>query len=90
MRKITMEPGKKYSGYGYINEYGEMHFEPSQPSTTENRLKVVFSTEDYSIYETGNFFKLSMKLKKDGERSMAYKRLLLVFQSALAQLAKYI
>lgn len=89
-QKINMKPGKKYHGYGYINEYGEMHFEPSQPSESKNRLKLVFSTDKYSIYETGCFYKISLKIPKEPERVIAYKKLMLVFQAAVAKMATYL
>lgn len=89
-QKIKMEPGKKYRGTAYVNEYGEIHFDPSQPSEIENRLKLVYASELFSIYETGKFFKISLKLMKETERSLSYKKLLFTFQSALTKMSTYL
>lgn len=30
MNKINLEPGRKYRGSGWVNQYGEMFFRPEQ------------------------------------------------------------
>ena len=40
-KKIKMEVGKRYKGYGILNEYGEYTFEPCQVVENPKNMKIV-------------------------------------------------
>ena len=64
-KKIKMEVGKRYKGYGTLNEYGEYTFEPCQVmDEPHERMKIVQSQGDTTIYESKNFFRISVRLSK--------------------------
>lgn len=65
MKKIKLEPGKKYKGYAVLNEYGEINFTPSQVGSKPDLRKVVKEEEDYTIYETKNLIIASVRLKRE-------------------------
>lgn len=64
MKKINLEPGRKYRGTGWINEYGEMQFRPEQKGTKPTNLHLVQEHEGYSIYESDHIFKVVIKFEK--------------------------
>lgn len=89
---MQMEPGKKYKGTAYINEYGEFDFTPYQQGTRENGMKVVREGQDYSIYESSEWLKISVKVKKQtGQNVLQVAQMMMQkFTSAVFNLKRYI
>lgn len=90
--KMQMEPGKRYKGTAFINEYGEFDFTPYQQGTRENGMKVVRDADDYSIYESAEWLKISVKVKKQTGQSVLQvaQSMMQTFTSAVFSLKKYI
>lgn len=65
MKKIKLEPGKKYKGYAVLNEYGEIQFTPSQIGSKPDQKKIVKEEDDYTIYSTKNYVIASIKLSRE-------------------------
>ncbi|MDT3388894.1 MAG: hypothetical protein LIR46_14230 [Bacteroidota bacterium] len=65
MKKIKLEPGKKYKGYAVLNEYGEINFTPSQIGSKPDQKKIVKEEDDYTIYSTKNYVIASIKLSRE-------------------------
>ena len=64
-QKIKMEVGKRYKGYGVLNEYGEYTFEPcSVMDERQERMKIVQAQGETTIYESKNYFRVSVRLSK--------------------------
>lgn len=89
-QKIIMEPGKKYRGYGYINEYGEMHFEPTQQGASPNNMKIVRHDADYTLYESKNYWRMSVKVKKSNDKMTIISNFILAMQRATVMLRSYL
>lgn len=66
MKKIQLEPGRKYRGTAWVNEYGEIQFRPEQKGTKPQNMKLVAEHESFSIYESEHLFKVSVKFEKKG------------------------
>ena len=47
-----MKPGVKYPGYGFINDYNEFQFTPSEVGSRAGQKKLVKEGTDYSVYTT--------------------------------------
>lgn len=62
--KMRMEPGVKYRGWGMVNEYGEVTFEASQPRHNPNAMRIVKETEDVTLYESLNYWRLTLRIDK--------------------------
>jgi hypothetical protein len=63
--KMQMEVGKRYKGYGVLNEYGEYLFTPCQKlEPSEKNMKIVRSNGSATLYESKNCFKLSVTIPK--------------------------
>lgn len=65
MKKIKLEPGKKYRGVAVVNEYGEINFTPTQEGSRPDQKRIVKEDDDYTIYETKNLIITSLRLKRD-------------------------
>lgn len=91
-QKLTLEPGKKYKGVGFVNEYGEMQFTPYQQGTRNNALKVVTEGQNYSLYESGNLIQVRVSIKKERTMGKLEKVMSLMnaFQKACLELKKYL
>lgn len=91
-QKLTLEPGKKYKGVGFINEYGEMQFTPYQQGTRTNALKIVTECNDFSLYQSANLIQVRVTIKKDRQKGKLEQvmELMKAFQNACLELKKYL
>lgn len=64
MKKITLQPGKRYKGYAVLNEYGEINFTPAQTGSKPDLKKIVKEADDYTIYETKNYILATIKMPR--------------------------
>lgn len=64
MNKITLEPGRKYKGTFWVNEYGEIQVRPEQKGTRPGNLKLVTENEYIKIYESSKMFKMTIVFDK--------------------------
>lgn len=62
--KETMVPGKRYRGYGYVNEYKEFCFEPENTGSREGVIKAICSREGVGISETQKYLLIRIKMPK--------------------------
>lgn len=62
--KIVMEPGVRYRGSAWINEFGEIHFCPEQKGTRPTNMKIVYTEGDTTIYESRKFYRVSVQVPK--------------------------
>lgn len=65
MEKITLEPGRKYKGTFWVNEYGEIQVRPEQKGTRPGNLKLVHENDTTKLYESNKLFKLTMTFQKE-------------------------
>lgn len=47
-----LKPGVKYRGYGYLNEYGEFQFVPSEVGSRQGQRKLIKGEENFTVYTT--------------------------------------
>lgn len=59
-----MEPGKRYRGWGYINEFKEFVFEPENTGSRAGVIKHVTQRDGVSVSHTRDFILLHIKLEK--------------------------
>lgn len=64
----SMIPGKRYRGYGYINEFKEFCFEPEDTGSRAGLIKQVCTREGVSVSETKNFLLIHIKMPKLNKR----------------------
>lgn len=63
-KKETMEPGKRYRGYGFINEYKEFCFEPEDTGSRAGVIKQIAVREGVSLSETKSLLLIKIKVEK--------------------------
>ena len=66
--KETMIPGKRYKGYGFINEYKEFCFEPEDTGSRAGVIKQIAVREGVSLSETKTLLLIKIKVEKVATR----------------------
>lgn len=84
-----MTPGKRYKGYGSINEFGEFDFTPSQVGSKPDQKKIIKETDEYTLYETKNFVLTSIRVPKTLTVFKRIMFLLSVVDSIVSEFKKY-
>jgi len=62
--KVDMVPGKRYRGYGFVNEFGEFCFEPEAKGSQAGRITSVVQKDGVSMSYTSRHILLKVKLKR--------------------------
>lgn len=89
MKKIKLEPGKKYKGYAVLNEFGEIQFTPAQIGSKPDAKRIVVEEGDHTIYTTKNWLIVSMKIEKDLSFMKRISALMRVVDNVMQNFKKY-
>lgn len=60
----NMQPGKRYRGYGYINEFKEFCFEPENTGSREGVIKAICTRDGIGVSETREHLLIRVKMAK--------------------------
>ncbi len=72
MKQVQMIPGKRYRGYGYINNYKQFCFEPEATGSQAGREVALMSWELASLKKTKNYMIATIKIPLEmGQPDMA-------------------
>ena len=88
-KKETMIPGKRYRGYGYVNEYKEFCFEPENTGSREGVIKAICSRDGVSLSETKDYILIRAKLPKCNNLLDRLKGLAKVYNEIVRILREY-
>lgn len=66
--KKDLVPGKKYRGYGVMNEYGEFTFEPEETGANAGRQKQISSQDGVTVSHTKDNLLIHIKVPKCPEK----------------------
>ena len=61
---MQLEPGRKYRGTAWVNNYGEVQFRPEQKGSRPSNLHIVVEHESFAIYESKDIIKVAVKFSK--------------------------
>ena len=86
MQKMKMEPGRKYRGTAWVNEYGEIQFRPEQKGTKPKNLKLVLESDSFSIYESAHIWKVSVKFDKPLNAHQAARQMSFVLSQVISHI----
>ena len=64
MIEQTLEAGRKYRGTFWLNEFGEIHVRPEQKGTKPGNMRLVAENECFSLYQSKQQWKLTVKFNK--------------------------
>lgn len=62
--KEAMVPGRRYRGYGYVNEFKEFCFEPEATGSREGVIKAICTRGGVGISETRQYLLIRVKMAK--------------------------
>lgn len=51
-KRLELQAGVKYRGYGYINTFGEFEFTPEQTGSRQGKRRMLKEGENFTISET--------------------------------------
>lgn len=87
--KETMVPGKRYRGYGYVNEYKEFCFEPENTGSREGIIKAICARDGIGISETSKHLLIRVKMAKCNNLLDRLKELARVYNQIVKILREY-
>lgn len=88
-KKLDLEVGRKYRGYGLINEYGEFEFMPEETGSRKGVVKIVKEAEGYSIKTTEKLVIVHFSLEKKGKSMVMIKMLMDIFNKLINDFRTY-
>ncbi|MDT3388369.1 MAG: hypothetical protein LIR46_11505 [Bacteroidota bacterium] len=65
-RKIDLQQGVRYKGYGYINEFGEFEFTPEQKGIRQGWQRLVKQGDGWTVNETKNSIIFHINIVRNG------------------------
>lgn len=69
-KKDAMVPGKKYRGWGFVNEYNEFTFEPEETGTRQGVIKQITVKDGVSLSETKDHLLIRLKVRKETNKAL--------------------
>lgn len=73
--KETMIPGKRYRGYGFINEYKEFCFEPEDTGAHAGREKSICVRQGVRVSQTKNLVIVKFNVEREEKKLNYIKKL---------------
>lgn len=67
-KKGQLEVGKRYRGYGVLNEYGEFSFEPENTGSRAGVFRQVAVRDGVRLSQTKDNILVHMKIRKSGSQ----------------------
>ena len=87
--KGTMEVGRRYRGYGFINEFKEFCFEPEQTGSKAGQIKEVCVRDNVRVSETKNLLMIKINIPKFKDKSQYIGELMKSFNICTKILREY-
>ena len=75
-KKLEMQQGKRYLGYGFLNEYREFCFEPVKEGSQRDRQNIIKAGDGWSVSTTGKKVVIHISFLKDSSTLELIKRFL--------------
>lgn len=75
-KKGEMIPGKRYRGWGFLNEYREFCFEPEETGSREGVIKQIISKDGVSLSETKGNLLIRVKVAKEPNKAILVSNIL--------------
>ena len=79
--KEQMIPGRRYRGYGFINEYKEFCFEPEQTGAHEGREKAICVRDGVKVSATKKLVIVKFNLEKEDDKVNYFKKLTKIYNT---------
>lgn len=87
--KEQMIAGKRYRGYGFINEYKEFCFEPEDTGAHAGRETCICARDGVKVSETRNLIIVKFNLEKQKDKVAYFKELTRCYNTISKILQEY-
>lgn len=67
-KKMDLQAGVKYRGYGILNEYGEFEFIPEQTGINKGKKKIIKTGDGFTVSATKNMVIVHITVQKPQSR----------------------
>lgn len=84
-----LKPGVKYPGYGFINDYGEFQFQPSEVGSRQGQRKLLKGDADFTVYTTNNLLILHCSIERKLPRMGRIQKMMQIIDKFLNILKDY-
>lgn len=84
-----LKPGVKYPGYGFINDFGEFQFQPSEVGSRQGQRKLLKSDADFTVYTTNNLLILHCSIERKLPRMGRIQKMMQIIDKFLSILKDY-
>lgn len=88
-QKKLMEVGKRYKGYGYLNEFGEFEFTPEDTGSRMGVQKRVKEGANYKVSTTNKYVLVHIRIKRPGGGLVGVKKLMAEVDEVLKIIMSY-
>ena len=85
---MALEPGKKYRGSFWINEFGQFHCSPEQKGKNPTGMKLVSEGRFHKMFTTKNTVRIVFTLEKADHDTLS-RNFTQAVSSAMAQMLMY-
>lgn len=84
-----MKPGVKYKGYGFINEYNEFQFTPSEIGSRKEQKILIKEDKNSSVYRTNNYIIFHCKVERKLTRNERVREVINLMNKFITTLTDY-
>lgn len=88
-KRIELQAGIRYRGYGYINNFGEFEFTPEQTGSRQGKRRLVKEGDYYTISETTGMRIFHITLPKELSGTKLVMEFLKVVNDIISVLRNY-
>lgn len=88
-KRIDLQAGVKYKGYGLVNAFGEFEFIPEQTGSRQGRRRLLTEGENFTLSETSQMLILHLSLSKEHKGLKLITQLLKIIDSIIIYLKNH-
>lgn len=70
-QRMQLEPGRKYKGSFWVNDYGEFFCKPEQKGTNPDGMKLVKEGDRHKLYTSKNLVKVTITLERSNTDTLS-------------------
>lgn len=85
----NLVPGRKYRGYGLLNDFGEFEFVPEETGSREGRVKAVTQGKGFSVSMTSKSILVHINIERKGTQLTRIKELMSKVSEVINKFREY-
>lgn len=88
-KKRVFEVGKKYRGYGFLNEFGEFDFVPEETGSRQGVVKKVKEGANFSVSTTSKYCLVHIRIERPAGGLNGVRKLMLEVDDVIKTILNY-